>query len=263
MKRSSCSVADMMTTRRSGRRGSRSRMVISRKSEYRSRSCTSSTTMCVMAVRSGSPVIMRISTPVVQKISCVLGPRTFSSRMLKPTVSPSSSHLSKATRSASDTALMRRGCVTMTFAVGPISGSSRMNCGTCVLLPHPVSPETTTTWLERTSRHSSSALAYAGSRERVLVTEAYDGARFRASSAAACCAGVSAGPDRVTRWPRRDRVGPPPLGRFRLPAGTWSLSDGGNDRASCVSTASVSPCSAMRGTERSGAAPRFFRRTVK
>ena len=49
------------------------------------------------------------------------------------------------------TAETRRGCVQMMFAEGPITGSSRMNCGICVDLPHPVLPETMITECVRMS----------------------------------------------------------------------------------------------------------------
>ena len=64
------------------------------------------------------------------------------------------SPLSSAMRSATAIALIRRGWVQTILQPGPMLGSSSRNCGTCVDLPHPVSPDT---------RH---ACADAGARER-------------------------------------------------------------------------------------------------
>mmetsp|Transcript_9152 Transcript_9152/g.22062 ORF Transcript_9152/g.22062 Transcript_9152/m.22062 type:complete len:202 (-) Transcript_9152:595-1200(-) len=63
-------------------------------------------------------------------------------------------------------ALILRGCVQMIPQAAPrpaAISSSRMNCGSCVVLPHPVSPETTTTCDEATAATSSAFLPNAGS----------------------------------------------------------------------------------------------------
>ena len=70
-----------------------------------------------------------------------------SRRMVYPTVSPGLSPRSVATLSATDTAEMRRGCVHSTRQALPCChDSSKMYCGTCVVLPQPVSPLMSTTW---------------------------------------------------------------------------------------------------------------------
>mmetsp|Transcript_5939 Transcript_5939/g.19732 ORF Transcript_5939/g.19732 Transcript_5939/m.19732 type:complete len:259 (+) Transcript_5939:292-1068(+) len=69
--------------------------------------------------------------------------------MLYPTVLPIFSPRSLATRSATAIALRRRGCVTIMDVSPPrpsLIASSRRNCGTWVVLPQPVAPETTEAW---------------------------------------------------------------------------------------------------------------------
>ena len=69
-----------------------------------------------------------------------------SRRMVYPTVSPGLSPRSVATRSATDTAEIRRGCVHSTRQALPCChDSSRIYCGTWVVLPQPVSPLMSTT----------------------------------------------------------------------------------------------------------------------
>ena len=91
---------------------------------------------------------------------------TDSRRILYPTDLPMASPRSEATRAATDVALMRRGCVQMMEVRPPsprITASSRMNCGSCVVLPHPVSPATMVTWWFATACRSSAVLAHDGS----------------------------------------------------------------------------------------------------
>ena len=67
----------------------------------------------------------------------------------KLTDSPKSSPLSEATLSDTDIADIRLGCVHMILQAAPRADSisdSKMNCGICVVLPQPVSPEIITTW---------------------------------------------------------------------------------------------------------------------
>lgn len=64
---------------------------------------------------------------------------TLSNRIWYPTVRPTLSALSLATRSATEMAEIRRGWVQMmlaTFSGGPFRESSRINCGICVVFPH-------------------------------------------------------------------------------------------------------------------------------
>ena len=110
----------------------------------RLRSCTSSTTMCVMQSSAPSAWSWRSSTPVVQNTNRDLSLMATSPLTTCPTVFPGvPSPLSSATRPATPVAARRRGWVTTILA--PAGSSSRMNCGTCVDFPHPVSPVTNRT----------------------------------------------------------------------------------------------------------------------
>jgi len=67
---------------------------------------------------------------------------------VKLTVSPNFSPLSEATLSETEIAAMRLGCVQIILHTAPRNNSisdSRINCGTCVVFPQPVSPEMITT----------------------------------------------------------------------------------------------------------------------
>ena len=66
----------------------------------------------------------------------------------KLTDSPNFSPLSKATLSETDMAEIRLGCVHIILQAAPWTDSisdSKINCGICVVLPQPVSPEMMTT----------------------------------------------------------------------------------------------------------------------
>lgn len=91
-------------------------------------------------------------TPVVQNSSRVCADRFDSRRIWYPTVSPSSSPLSAATLAATDMADIRRGWVQIMLQSAPWRlsiSSSRMNCGSWVVLPQPVSPDMTRTWYRK------------------------------------------------------------------------------------------------------------------
>ena len=65
-------------------------------------------------------------------------------KLRKLTDSPNFSPLSEATLSDTDIADIRLGCVHIMLQEAPRVASisdSKMNCGICVVLPHPVSPE--------------------------------------------------------------------------------------------------------------------------
>mmetsp|Transcript_12085 Transcript_12085/g.50869 ORF Transcript_12085/g.50869 Transcript_12085/m.50869 type:complete len:242 (-) Transcript_12085:533-1258(-) len=84
-------------------------------------------------------------------------------------MSPRRSLRSSATRCATLIAAIRRGCV-HTMDVSPplpasIASSSR-NCGSCVVLPQPVSPLTTTTWCDATASSKRAFASKAGSFRR-------------------------------------------------------------------------------------------------
>ena len=102
---------------------------------------------------------------------------SLSKRMLYPIVPPMASPRSAAMRSATEMALRRRGCVTTMRHWGPISGSSRRNCGTWVVLPHPVSPLTNTICSCLMSEVTASWCTNAGSPSRFRCIDAYAGLR--------------------------------------------------------------------------------------
>ena len=103
---------------------------------------------------------------------------------MPPTLSPRSA----ATRSATPTAEMRRGCVhTIEHGVLARAASSSTYCGTCVVLPHPVSPSTTTTcWLPM-ARSSSARCEKAGSASRCALSGAPAGGAGTAAARGAAC----------------------------------------------------------------------------
>ena len=98
-------------------------------------------------------VSLRNSTPLVQNISAQSALALVSSLIWYPTLpAPMFSPLSLATRSLTVTADIRLGCVHMIVAPLPLPHASSMRYwGTCVVLPHPVAPATSTTWLRATA----------------------------------------------------------------------------------------------------------------
>eukprot|EP00964_Phaeocystis_antarctica_P159399 scaffold130403_cov72-Phaeocystis_antarctica.AAC.2 len=82
-----------------------------------------------------------------------------SKRTAKPTSPPSCAPHSCATLRAAAMAATRRGCV---MQIGPKPSSASI-CGSCVVLPHPVSPSTIITGLERSSFRICSRYAWIGS----------------------------------------------------------------------------------------------------
>mmetsp|Transcript_37113 Transcript_37113/g.60472 ORF Transcript_37113/g.60472 Transcript_37113/m.60472 type:complete len:202 (+) Transcript_37113:3743-4348(+) len=131
------------------------------------RSCTSSNTIWVTFSRSGSTCKRRSSTPVVQNMRRVRSVTRLSKRIWYPTTPfgclPRFSPRSEATRSATPIALIRLGCVQIILQCSfRDQASSKINCGTCVVLPQPVSPLTTTTWLLLTASKICSFIEAAG-----------------------------------------------------------------------------------------------------
>lgn len=97
------------------------RKITSKMSICHCRSCTSSTTTCEIPCSAGSSIKRRSMTPVVQNKSRVDAERRVSPRMEYPTTCPTAaSPNSSATRSATDTAATRRGCVQRTEVVSPM-----------------------------------------------------------------------------------------------------------------------------------------------
>ena len=143
--------------------------MMSRKSSFIPRSWISSTTTWLTPSSSGSLTSLRSRTPVVQKSSRVPSLRRFSRRIWYPTESPTLSPRSAATRCETDTAEIRRGCVQMMLHRAPRPASislSRMNCGSWVVFPHPVSPLITRTCAGKGAFVSSSHAAGGGARFR-------------------------------------------------------------------------------------------------
>mmetsp|Transcript_42901 Transcript_42901/g.105797 ORF Transcript_42901/g.105797 Transcript_42901/m.105797 type:complete len:276 (-) Transcript_42901:1512-2339(-) len=188
-------VALMSTTVRCGCLGMRSLSTRRSRSVCRSRSCTSSMTTCETVTGESPAQSMRSRMPVVQKRSRVSGPRFASSRTWYPTDEPDApgarSPRSDATRSATEMAAMRRGWVQMIEHSEPqpfSSACSRMYCGSCVVLPDPVAPETRMVRCPSSSRRSSCARCEAAGRlARLARIEASEGSsRYRSRSYARC-----------------------------------------------------------------------------
>mmetsp|Transcript_6217 Transcript_6217/g.13024 ORF Transcript_6217/g.13024 Transcript_6217/m.13024 type:complete len:242 (+) Transcript_6217:2349-3074(+) len=162
----------MSTTLRSGRFTSRSFRSTSKKSVLMSRSCTSSITTCETPPSDGSLTIRRSSTPVVtNSMHPDFRGETPLRRTLYPTELPSFSPRSSATRSATEEAAMRLGCVTTMFVETPSPraiASSRMYWGHWVDFPLPVPPETTTTWFVFKASSRSSRIALIGRASRII-----------------------------------------------------------------------------------------------
>ena len=163
-------MALISTTRKSVRFKSSLRSNNNSKSLSTLLSCTSSSTTCVTPVSAGSPNSRRKRIPMVMKCSRVLSLSFDSSRTLYPTTSPHRSRRSEETRSARPIALILLGCVHTMFTSPPLPlkiSLSKMNCGTWVDLPHPVSPERITTGCFETAATTSSRDPLAGSAARV------------------------------------------------------------------------------------------------
>ena len=193
----------MSTTRSSGLLRRSARRSTSRKSVLMSRSCTSSIITCDVPSRLGSRISRRSNTPVVT--NSTLAPSSRGAvpcrRTENPTECPHFSPRSAATRSATETAAMRRGCVTTTRVSAPFPrriASSRMYCGHCVDFPDPVPPDTTTTGDILSASQSSSRIRDIGKASRAsrIAASGPDGsasaAAARAASSAANDASIAA-----------------------------------------------------------------------
>ena len=82
-------------------------------------------------------------------------------RTLYPTISPTSLSSSAAMRLAMELAAMRRGCVCPIKPLVP-RPAKRQILGNCVVLPEPVSPQTTMTGFSRMALTSSSPCSLTG-----------------------------------------------------------------------------------------------------
>ena len=192
---SASSVADMRTSFRSGRSRIRFRRTTRRKSSFMPRSWISSTKTWLTERNSESSANRRSRVPVVQKVSRVASDRRASSLIWYPTLSPSASPRSCATRAATLTAETLRGCVHTTFVVDAspaASARSRTNRGSCVVFPHPVSPETTRTCVPSSARKNASFAACAGSRARAASRRRAEGVETRRRSRSRSSASVAA-----------------------------------------------------------------------
>ena len=142
---SALTVADMATSLKSSLRAANRRRITSKKSESKSRSCTSSTTTCVTPTNPGRSATVEARMPVVQNSKRVSRLCRDSRRMLYPTTSPTRSHRSAATRSATAIALSRRGCVMIdgTLPLARRESPPRTRTGAPAWFPAPVAPLTT------------------------------------------------------------------------------------------------------------------------
>ena len=111
-------------------------------------------------------------------------------RTWKPTWSPSWVSSSSATRRATERAASRRGWVQPISPASP-RPAARQSLGSCVVLPEPVSPATTTTWCSRISLTISSARAAIGSDSSSRIA-GFAAARARRFAAEASMSAASA-----------------------------------------------------------------------
>mmetsp|Transcript_10902 Transcript_10902/g.47188 ORF Transcript_10902/g.47188 Transcript_10902/m.47188 type:complete len:436 (-) Transcript_10902:742-2049(-) len=254
----------MSTTLSSGRLRSSARRSTSKKSVLMSRSCTSSIMTCDTPRRPGSRINRRSSTPVVT--NSTLAPSSLGAqpcrRTLKPTELPARSPRSPATRSATETAAMRRGCVTMIRVSGPTpraTASSRMYCGHWVDLPLPVPPDTTTTRFVRRASQSSVRIFAMGRASRVarILASAPAGSASAAAARAVSSATKRSLSSRLVASSRtglRDAPDTASL-RLRYPPSTTSAADPSDEFefASPVASSSSSTRSMYRSIARSSA----------
>mmetsp|Transcript_18673 Transcript_18673/g.46478 ORF Transcript_18673/g.46478 Transcript_18673/m.46478 type:complete len:204 (-) Transcript_18673:596-1207(-) len=152
---SELSVAEVTMSRKSRRRATTFLRMPNSTSVCRLRSWASSMMMQLYMSRSLSRSVSRSSTPSVMYLITVSGPVQSSKRMAYPTVVPSSTPISSLTRLATDMAATRRGCVHPMRPLDVYPLSARY-CVIWVVLPEPVSPITTSTWLSVTAWMSSS-----------------------------------------------------------------------------------------------------------
>ena len=145
-------VADMITTRKSGRFNAISLIIPSKTSVVMCRSCTSSIITMEYCWNKGSDWICLINTPSVTNFNLFPRPLLsnriwypiYASNRCEPITSPvSSQYISFETRSLRLIVDKRRGCVQTMWS----QPADIRYCGTWVLLPHPVSPIMTVTML--------------------------------------------------------------------------------------------------------------------
>ena len=138
------SVAEEMTTLRSGRLSSSRLSQPNRKSMFSERSCASSRMMAAYWRNMGSPCVSASRMPSVMNLMRVSGVSFSSKRTWYPTKPPSGTASSSATRLATLAAAMRRGWVQ---PIRPPSGprASATILGSWVVFPDPVSLTTTIT----------------------------------------------------------------------------------------------------------------------
>ena len=153
---------------------------------FNERSCASSMMMALYSERSGSPCVSASRMPSVISLMNVSELDRSSKRILQPTSRPQPTFSSSAMRLEMESAATRRGWVQPIFASMP-SPASRHILGICVVLPEPVSPASTTTWLARMAATMSSLRAVIG-RSAGYVTRGTEIRRRsrRATEARAC-----------------------------------------------------------------------------
>ena len=127
----------------------------------RLRSWTSSMITTAYLRRFLSVCSSRSRMPSVMNLIFVCADSLSVKRTLYPTSDPGWHDICDATKEATDVAAIRRGCVMPIVPRCP-KPASRQIRGSCVVLPDPVSPATTTTWEERIARRISSFLPLMG-----------------------------------------------------------------------------------------------------
>mmetsp|Transcript_9073 Transcript_9073/g.22456 ORF Transcript_9073/g.22456 Transcript_9073/m.22456 type:complete len:341 (+) Transcript_9073:2152-3174(+) len=134
------------------------------------RSCASSRMTTLYCVSVSSSRHSRSSMPSVMYLITVSLDVQSSKRMAYPTSSPRRHPNSSATRLATLMAATRRGCVHPILPRDVYPTSARY-CVICVVLPDPVSPMTTSTWLSFTAAISCSLSLKMGSDSRCSLME--------------------------------------------------------------------------------------------
>ena len=155
-------VADIASTRSSGAKCRCASSANARPtSACRLRSWYSSNSTAAMPSSAGSLCSIRVNTPSVTTSMRVRLPTRVSSRMRKPTVSPTRSPSVAAMRSATARVASRRGS-SITMRLPRTHGSSSNASGTTVLLPAPGGATTTALLPERSAAASGARASSIG-----------------------------------------------------------------------------------------------------
>lgn len=162
-------VADITTSRINGRRRSNRFIRPNTTSVSTVRSCASSTMITLYLLRSWSTKASRSSIPSVKYSKRVALDCLDWNRTRYPTYAPRLTSISYATRVATLIAAIRRGWVHAIMLGNTLcyTANCTRKCGTCVVLPLPVYPTRSVTWLCCTASWIRARYAYTGRRCRI------------------------------------------------------------------------------------------------